>query len=137
MSILTLLEQGKEIRSEIRNKFKTLSLEERLKLVLSMKNIYVLSDSLTNSLYIPQAFSTESLNTVLCHPERHERYDLLYFVTDILNKYSELYSEFDAVSTTKLADVISKDKNFLENEPAAQVLIYMVENSLGSFCYDW
>ena len=137
MSIYILLAQGKEIRFEIRKKFQSLTLEEKLKLVLSMQFAYVLSDSLSNNSYIPPKFDTEFLEKAIPYAERHKRYDLLFFATEILNNYTELHPEFDVLNTTELANVISKDKDFLENNPTMQVFTYMLENTIGSFCYDW
>ena len=135
MSILTLLKQAKEIRSEIRKEFRTLSLEEKLKLAL--KNAHILRETLLSSAFIPYGLSAEFLAKVIPYAERYEQFDLVYFATDIFNKYTELHPEFGILTQTELVDVIIKDKDFAENDPTMQTMTYMLKGAIGSFCYDW
>ena len=137
MSILSLLKQAKEIHSEIRKEFRTLSLEEKLKLALITKNAHILRETLLSSAFIPYGLSTEFLDKVIPYAERYEQFDLVYFATDIFNKYTELHPEFGILTQTELVDVIIKDKDFAENDPTMQTMTYMLKGAIGSFCYDW
>ena len=76
MSILPLLKQAEEIRSEIRKEFQTLSLEEKLKLALITKNAHILRETLLSSVFIPYGLSTEFLAKVIPYAERYEQFDL-------------------------------------------------------------
>lgn len=137
MSILTLLEQDIEIRSRIRRKFQFLSLGEKLELILPMEQSHELAYVLRHSAYIPKGLNSELLNEVIPYAKRHEYYYLDFFKQEVLYKYAKLHPEFNTLNLTQLADVIVKDVGFLRNEPAAQILTYMLKHAIGSFCYDW
>lgn len=137
MSIITLLDESNELEFRIRYRFGLLSLEKKFKFVMTLTNLKDLSKRLVHKKSISDIKFLNLINKGIPIGLKQTVYTLEDFREAIIDKYIDLYPEYGNLDLSELTYKIYNDTDFMENYGPIQILIYMLKNGIGSFCYDW